>query len=105
MFDISELKTKTLVDLQQIAKTIGLTKFSKLNKLDLVYQILDIQATNPSEEKKNTTDKPKRKRLIKKSTSDNAVQQSNESTVNGDNNKSADEKKDNNIKDSAERGP
>ena len=98
MFDISELKTKTLVDLQQIAKTIGLTKFSKLNKLDLVYQILDIQATNPSEEKKNTTDKPKRKRLIKKSTSDNAVQQSNESTVNGDNNKSADEKKDNNHK-------
>ena len=44
MFEISELKAKTLVELQQIAKSIGSTKTSQLKKLDLVYQILDIQA-------------------------------------------------------------
>ena len=41
MFEISELKAKTLVELQEIAKNIGLSKTSQLKKLDLVYQILD----------------------------------------------------------------
>ena len=36
MFEISELKAKTLADLQQIAKSIGLTKTSQLNKLDRI---------------------------------------------------------------------
>ncbi|UAM98759.1 transcription termination factor Rho [Polaribacter litorisediminis] len=73
MFEISELKAKTLADLQVIAKSIGLTKTSQLKKLDLVYQILDTQATNPSATKEVTaasskpaTAKPKRKRLVKK---------------------------------------
>ena len=83
MFEISELKAKTLADLQQIAKTIGLTKISKLNKLDLVYQILDIQAANPSKEKKKTPEKekPKRKRVIKKTSSENEGQKSNDIPV------------------------
>ncbi len=97
MFEISELKAKTLADLQQIAKTIGLTKISKLNKLDLVYQILDIQAANPSEEKKNTTEKPKRKRVIKKSPSENTAQKSSDNSVN-EVITSTDEKKDSNPK-------
>jgi len=75
MFEISELKAKKLADLQEIAKSIGLTKTSQLKKLDLVYQILDVQATAP--EKANTTEKteekpkvekPKRKRVSTKST-------------------------------------
>ncbi|WP_299669861.1 transcription termination factor Rho [uncultured Polaribacter sp.] len=75
MFEISELKAKTLADLQGIAKTIGLTKTSQLKKLDLVYQILDTQAANPSKAKVASTtntkevdksDKPKRKRVTKK---------------------------------------
>lgn len=73
MFEISELKAKTLADLQKIAKTIGLTKTSQLKKLDLVYQILDTQAANPASAKKteNTeettkVEKPKRKRVVKK---------------------------------------
>ena len=72
MFEISELKAKTLADLQQIAKSIGLTKTSQLKKLDLVYQILDIQATTPiktekkSENSKPKANKPKRKRVVKK---------------------------------------
>lgn len=67
MFEISELKAKTLAELQQIAKSIGLTKTSQLKKLDLVYQILDLQAASPSkEEKKPRAEKPKRKRVSKK---------------------------------------
>ena len=72
MFEISELKAKTLADLQQIAKSIGLTKTSQLKKLDLVYQILDIQAATPikdekrSENPKPRVNKPKRKRVVKK---------------------------------------
>ena len=75
MFEISELKTKTLTDLQVIAKSIGLTKISQLKKLDLVYQILDIQAANPKKSKATVTpnesepkvEKPKRKRVAKSS--------------------------------------
>ena len=75
MFEISELKAKTLTDLQVIAKSIGLTKISQLKKLDLVYQILDIQAANPTKGKATVTpnesepkvEKPKRKRVAKSS--------------------------------------
>lgn len=73
MFEISELKAKTLADLQIVAKSIGLTKTSQLKKLDLVYQILDTQAANPASTKEAITTvdkpelaKPKRKRLVKK---------------------------------------
>ena len=73
MFEISELKAKTLADLQVIAKSIGLTKTSQTKKLDLVYQILDVQAANPSkvattaatEVETPKADKPKRKRVVK----------------------------------------
>ena len=75
MFEISELKAKTLAELQGIAKSIGLAKTSQLKKLDLVYQILDTQAANPSKPAANTapqktvetekTEKPKRKRVLK----------------------------------------
>ncbi|WP_299058711.1 transcription termination factor Rho [uncultured Polaribacter sp.] len=75
MFEISELKAKTLADLQVIAKSIGLSKTSQLKKLDLVYQILDTQAASPVKktvspetEEKQKTEKPKRKRVSKAST-------------------------------------
>lgn len=48
MFEISELKAKKLPELQELAKTLGVPKFRSLKKLDLVYQILDYQATNPA---------------------------------------------------------
>jgi transcription termination factor Rho len=70
MYEISQLKEKTLVELQEIAKTIGAKKYSHLKKLDLIYLILDIQAAAPSKVvKKNTPsleNKPKRKRIVKK---------------------------------------
>ena len=65
MLEISELKTKKLIDLQVIAKTIGLTKVSQLKKLDLVYKILDAQAENSANEAKPIAEKPKRKRIEK----------------------------------------
>ena len=77
MFEISELKAKTLVELQEIAKKIGLTKTSQLKKLDLVYQILDTQAVAPvipvitekktivKKEAAPAAEKPKRKRVSK----------------------------------------
>ncbi|MBL4642422.1 MAG: transcription termination factor Rho, partial [Flavobacteriaceae bacterium] len=66
MFEISELKAKTLVELQEIAKSTGLSKTSQLKKLDLVYQILDTQAANLANEEKPRVPKPKRKRVVKK---------------------------------------
>ncbi|GAB1308921.1 transcription termination factor Rho [Urechidicola sp. KH5] len=66
MFEISKLKSKSLADLQEIARTIGLPKFSQLKKLDLVYQILDYQAANPKPAESATDKpKPKRKRIAK----------------------------------------
>jgi transcription termination factor Rho len=66
MFEITELKAKTLTELQEIAKTIGLSKTSQLKKLDLVYQILDTQAANLANQERPKVEKPKRKRVVKK---------------------------------------
>ncbi|TVZ55807.1 transcription termination factor Rho [Lutibacter sp. Hel_I_33_5] len=73
MFEISDLKAKTLADLQEIAKKVGLTKTSQLKKLDLVYKILDIQAANPTTSEPKKTEKPKRKRVAKKPTGENVT--------------------------------
>ncbi len=48
MFEISDLKSKKLPELQEIAKGLNVPKFKTQKKLDLVYQILDVQATNPT---------------------------------------------------------
>ncbi len=69
MFEISQLKEKTLLELQEIAKSIGAKKYSQLKKLDLVYAILDIQAATPVKVTQNDSDnenKTKRKRIVKK---------------------------------------
>ena len=47
MFEITDLKAKKLAELQEIAKELNVPKFRSLKKLDLVYQILDVQASNP----------------------------------------------------------
>ena len=53
MYDILELKSKLLTDLQDIAKNLNVPKYRSLKKMDLIYQILDVQAINPS----STTEK------------------------------------------------
>lgn len=55
MFEISELKAKKLPELQEIAQKLKVPKYRSLKKLDLVYQILDFQASNPDALKKEVT--------------------------------------------------
>ena len=52
MYDILELKSKLLTDLQDIAKNLNVPKYRSLKKMDLIYQILDVQAINPNATKK-----------------------------------------------------
>ncbi|WP_273274557.1 transcription termination factor Rho [Maribacter polysiphoniae] len=75
MFEISDLKSKKLPELQEIAKGLKVPKFKSMKKLDLVYQILDVQAANPkateeiasvSIEKKPVEKKPTEKRVAEK---------------------------------------
>lgn len=54
MLEISELKAKSLAELKTLAKQMGVPKHSQLNKLDLVYKILDFQASQPHTDVKTT---------------------------------------------------
>ena len=68
MFEISQLKEKKLPELQEIAKNLNVLKFRSLKKLDLIYQILDVQAASPTTEVKEEpkrSQKPKRERINK----------------------------------------
>lgn len=47
MYDIIELNEKLVGDLKEIAKGLNISKYEKLKKQDLIYQILDAQALNP----------------------------------------------------------
>ena len=58
MFEITDLKAKKLPELQEIAKELSIPKFKTLKKLDLVYQILDVQASNPAAVADNKEEKP-----------------------------------------------
>ncbi|MDO5105726.1 transcription termination factor Rho [Capnocytophaga sp.] len=71
MFDIIDLKSKKLTELQEIAQEMKVPKFRSLNKGDLIYQILDFQALNPTEqqqekEKKKSTSKNNSTKTAKK---------------------------------------
>lgn len=74
MFEISQLKEMKLPELQEIAKKLSVPKFRTLKKLDLVYQILDLQAANPKAVKEvkkeeiteESKDAPKRARVQRK---------------------------------------
>jgi len=50
MYDIIELNSKQAEELKDIAKGLNIAKFNQLEKQDLIYQILDHQALNPSSE-------------------------------------------------------
>jgi len=69
MFEISQLKEKKLPELQEIAKELKVPKFKSLKKIDLVYQILDLQASNPSIATPAASDvktpRPRRERISK----------------------------------------
>lgn len=73
MFEISELKSKKLPELQEIAKELDVPKYRTQKKLDLVYQILDYQAANPKAVKAviNTDETPSETNKEEKSSSQN----------------------------------
>jgi len=60
MYDILELKEMKLPELQGIAKELNVKSITKLKKMDLIYQILDVQAESPAKVKaavvESTTD-------------------------------------------------
>ncbi len=64
MFDIHTLNKKLLPELKDIAKDLGVPRYQKLKKQELIYEILDVQATQASVQKSpQKEDKPKRKRI------------------------------------------
>lgn len=68
MYDIIELNNKLLEELKDIARDLNIPKYETLKKQDLIYQILDFQALNPSKEmlekeKANRDNKSKRQRI------------------------------------------
>ncbi len=52
MYTIEELNVKLLSELKEIAEKLNLDNFKKLPKKELIYKILDFQASNPEEVKK-----------------------------------------------------
>ncbi|WP_411031318.1 transcription termination factor Rho [Spongiimicrobium sp. 3-5] len=68
MFEISDLKSKKLPELQEIAKGLKVPKYKTLKKLDLVYQILDLQASNPSAVPGNVEKSPEKPKPTPKPT-------------------------------------
>ena len=48
MYDILELKKKKLQNLQEIAGELEISEIKNYKKMDLIYQILDKQATSPN---------------------------------------------------------
>ena len=66
MYELANLKTKKLPELQDIAKNIGLKGSAGLKKLDLIYQIVDFIASKPEDDEKQTPQyKEKLKPVIK----------------------------------------
>ena len=84
MFEISKLKEKKLAELQEIAEELKISKYKTLKKLDLVYKILDHQASNPDEKEaeKTVATKPK---FNPRSRSNKNDQNDNNSSENDDN--------------------
>lgn len=93
MFDISQLKEKKLAELQELAQKLNVPKYKTLKKLDLIYQILDLQAANPAvvkseivtdskdpkpQDKQSQSNKPRRARVSRNN------QKSDNSKVNTD---------------------
>ncbi len=51
MFDLNELKTKKVDELQEIATNLDIKKAKQQKKMDLIYSILDHQADNSAQQK------------------------------------------------------
>src|ERR1700747_136183 len=68
MYDILQLNDMVVPELLDIAEQLNIPNSKKLEKQDLVYQILDKQAVMNAANKTEGEDKPKRKRIVKATT-------------------------------------
>ncbi|MDC3132730.1 transcription termination factor Rho [Flavobacteriaceae bacterium] len=64
MYEIAALKTKKLLELQEIAKKLGVKRITGLKKLDLIYQIIDFIASRPDAEVVPAEKKPELKKNV-----------------------------------------
>ena len=87
MFEISKLKEKKLPELQEIAQELKISKFKTLKKLDLVYKILDHQASNPETNKKEAPKKEAPKKEAPKKEAPKKEAPKKEATKDNDSNK------------------
>ena len=103
MFEISKLKEKKLSELQEIAEELKISKYKTLKKLDLVYKILDHQASNPDEKEsdKKNSPKPSFERKNRSNTKRNNDSNSNDA-VNDD---KSEKKSNNHTRDNRNRKP
>ncbi|HET7114983.1 MAG TPA: transcription termination factor Rho [Hanamia sp.] len=68
MYDILQLNEMLVPELLDIAEQQNITNAETLEKQELIYKILDNQATmTPTDKKESPTPKPKRKRIVKAS--------------------------------------
>jgi len=69
MYDILQLNDMLVPELLDIAEQLNISNAKKSDKQDLIYKILDKQATGENNNsKQNGIEKPKRKRIVKTST-------------------------------------
>tara|TARA_B100000161_G_scaffold265102_1_gene240063 strand:- start:445 stop:1872 length:1428 start_codon:yes stop_codon:yes gene_type:complete len=80
MIDIHTLNKKLLPELKDIAKDLGVPRYQKLKKQELVYEILDVQAKQLSVEKKS---EEARKHREKKQKDNPKTKHSNNNNPNG----------------------
>lgn len=66
MYDILQLNDMLVPELLDIAEQQNITDTKNLQKQELIYKILDKQASmTPNDKKETTTERPKRKRIVK----------------------------------------
>ncbi|MDO9375567.1 MAG: transcription termination factor Rho [Bacteroidota bacterium] len=68
MYDILQLNDMLVPELQDIAEQLSIPNFKKIDKQDLIFSILDNQATMNTPGKSGDEEKPKRKRTVKSTT-------------------------------------
>ena len=100
MFEISKLKEKKLAELQEIAEELKISKYKTLKKLDLVYKILDHQASNPGDKGDEIKSSSKPKFSPKSRSNKNDV---NDKRSNDDENERQDKKSHNHPRDNKNR--
>ena len=81
MIDIHTLNKKLLPELKDIAKDLGVPRYQKLKKQELVYEILDVQAKQLSVEKKS--EEARKQREKKQKDNPKPKRNNNNNTLNG----------------------